>query len=207
MSASPQTAEIIELMRICKKCGIEKSVSEFNNNNRHKHLPLFVCKPCIAAPTIQRIKKQSEKKRAEINSTGAKSCSRCKRKKPLSEFYRTTETVTGFSSACRPCVRKSDKIRNIRDKEKRRKAHKFVNVKRKYGLTKNEWEIILNSQQNGCAICRKIFDHYKDIHVDHCHSTGKVRGLLCNKCNFALGLLCDDPKIIDSAARYLRDGR
>jgi hypothetical protein len=60
----------------------------------------------------------------------------------------------------------------------------------------------LKQQNNRCAICFTDFDGIKP-QVDHNHMTNKIRGLLCGKCNKAVGLLQDDPEIVQSAVRYL----
>ena len=62
---------------------------------------------------------------------------------------------------------------------------------------------MLEKQENKCAICRKVFDDRKHTHVDHNHTTGKVRALLCNQCNLAVGHLQDDPTLCFAAGAYL----
>ncbi len=76
-----------------------------------------------------------------------------------------------------------------------------------YGITQSDYLLILESQGGRCAICRTDSPEtkwHKTFSVDHCHATGKVRGLLCQKCNMAIGYLKDSPEAADSAAAYLR---
>src|SRR3546814_8498245 len=76
---------------------------------------------------------------------------------------------------------------------------------RKYGITMSEFEAMLERQGRVCAICHgQPNGPGKRFHVDHCHNSSKVRGLLCGKCNTAIGLLNDDPQLAESAAAYLR---
>lgn len=76
---------------------------------------------------------------------------------------------------------------------------------RKYGLTKAEFDLLLEQQGGVCAICAgPRSGPGKRFHVDHCHDTGQVRGLLCGNCNTAIGLLGDDPERAEKAAAYLR---
>lgn len=86
----------------------------------------------------------------------------------------------------------------LENKEKMRwqKLHK------RYGISVNEWEEMLLKQNSGCAICGKELDA-RTAHVDHDHETGKVRGLLCRACNFALGQLQDNPALLRRAAEYV----
>jgi hypothetical protein len=76
-----------------------------------------------------------------------------------------------------------------------------------YGLTHEQFMALLESQQNKCRICAKeIYESKKPMAVvDHCHRTNNVRGLLCQKCNTAIGLLGDDPTLLTLALRYLYD--
>lgn len=81
---------------------------------------------------------------------------------------------------------------------------------RTYGITKQEYEHMLDTQGNVCIICRKGNEEVKTrmhlrLVVDHCHNTNKVRGLLCHRCNQALGLFYDDPGSLRRAADYIEE--
>ena len=78
------------------------------------------------------------------------------------------------------------------------------NLKKKYGLTVDQFNEIVASQNGTCPICGK---KPKKFHVDHDHATGAVRGLLCLKCNSGMGVLGDDVAILVKAIKYLRRGR
>ena len=80
-----------------------------------------------------------------------------------------------------------------------------LHLKRNYGLSIEQFNIILLSQNNKCARCGSPApDHHKKrLNVDHCHETGKIRGILCDACNRALGLFKDDPEILNKAIDYL----
>jgi Recombination endonuclease VII. len=78
--------------------------------------------------------------------------------------------------------------------------------KQKYGLSQEGFDRLLESQNNGCASCRKTFvggNAFLVPHVDHDHKTGKVRGLLCRGCNIALGLLNESPENLRGLLEYL----
>lgn len=88
--------------------------------------------------------------------------------------------------------------------EFRQRRNEFEMV-RKYGLTMADFDALLASQGGVCAICKgSRSGPGVRFHVDHCHKSSKVRGLLCSRCNTAIGLLQDDPLIAESAAAYLR---
>jgi len=69
----------------------------------------------------------------------------------------------------------------------------------KYGLSSTEWLDLVRKQGFACAICREI----GPLMTDHCHSTGRVRGLLCRRCNTGIGLLGDSIEIMTAACAYL----
>lgn len=71
-------------------------------------------------------------------------------------------------------------------------------------ITEEEYQELSKHQNGQCAVCGYMPPFPKRLHVDHCHRTGGVRGLLCSKCNLGLGLLADDPKRCAAAARYLK---
>lgn len=77
-------------------------------------------------------------------------------------------------------------------------------LKRKYGITLIEWEKLFDTQDRKCAICQKDFTCGKNWHTDHDHVTGKIRGILCNLCNTALGKFKDNETTLQNAINYLR---
>lgn len=77
-------------------------------------------------------------------------------------------------------------------------------LKRAYKISLSEYNAMLKAQSYSCATCSAITPGGKGTwHVDHCHATGKVRGLLCRACNTALGLVKDNPKVLRQLASYL----
>ena len=74
----------------------------------------------------------------------------------------------------------------------------------KFGITLDDLEEMDRQQGGRCKICGGV-DDFQRLSIDHDHSTGKVRGLLCTKCNSGLGQFRDDPELLEAAAQYLRD--
>lgn len=90
-------------------------------------------------------------------------------------------------------------------REKKERSWSFL--MKKFGMTKEKYEEILESQGGVCAICgspdtKTLMTNY--LFVDHCHTTGKVRGLLCNNCNFSIGGFNDDISLLKAAIEYLQ---
>lgn len=89
--------------------------------------------------------------------------------------------------------------------EKRASYTRKSKLKSTYGISLNEYNELLKVQGNCCAICKKPQQEQKrNFAVDHDHNTGKIRGLLCIKCNRGIGLLQDNVDIIQEAVKYLR---
>lgn len=86
-----------------------------------------------------------------------------------------------------------------RDKLSARNRDKYM--KRRYGISRADYDALFERQGGVCAICRKRSK--ERLCVDHCHVTGMIRGLLCRKCNFGLGSLCDDQRALVAALAYL----
>ena len=86
--------------------------------------------------------------------------------------------------------------------------NKRTNLLKKYRLTVEHFETMKASQNGLCAICGEPPNEgYKHLCVDHCHNTGVVRGLLCQKCNKALGGFNDNPALLQTAIEYLTSNR
>lgn len=87
-----------------------------------------------------------------------------------------------------------------RGNQKRTPAqHRRDMLRRKYGMTEADYAVMKSAQGGKCAICAEP----GELCVDHCHATGRIRGLLCRSCNLALGYLRDDPNRLLSAIDYL----
>lgn len=83
-------------------------------------------------------------------------------------------------------------------------SYRTTHLKRQYQITDRDWEILYIEQQGCCTICGVHQDLlYRKLDTDHCHLSGKVRGLLCYKCNKAIGLFNDDITLLEKAKVYL----
>ena len=143
-----------------------------------------------------------------------KVCTGCKVEKTLEEFWIDKGTKSGLRSLCKSCdraYRQSERGRKVQKKYngtyKRRKVNRKAALKRKYGITIEDYDRRLKSQNGLCAICQTAPSKKRKLFVDHCHKTGKVRGLLCHNCNRALGMLKDSSKSAYRAAKYLDASR
>lgn len=123
-----------------------------------------------------------------------KKCSDCKETKEVAFFY--THKRDGYQSKCKECASKRGKewFANNPDKVRR-------NTLKYYGITQEDFEALFKEQQGKCAIC--LTESKKILNVDHCHTTGKVRGLLCFSCNTLLGTAKDSVKTLNNAIKYL----
>lgn len=98
---------------------------------------------------------------------------------------------------------------NKKWREENKEQDNFVmetaRLKRKYNLAREDYETLIESQNNCCKICGLPAKNNTQgkLYVDHCHTTGKVRGLLCMKCNTALGLLNDNKELLKEMIDYL----
>jgi hypothetical protein len=123
--------------------------------------------------------------------TPTKTCTRCREDKPLEEFPRSPSkyAIHGRGWACKKC-------RAITAAAWRNK-----NLPLFYGISTEQYEQLLETRGTRCPICG---DKNESPNIDHCHKTGKVRGLLCGRCNTALGMLRDNPRACLRAAIYLQ---
>ena len=87
--------------------------------------------------------------------------------------------------------------------------HEWYKSKRfdKYGITEGIFNVLLNEQKHSCAICLSGFTEKKRAYIDHCHSTGRVRGLLCMNCNTGLGHFKDSTELMACASLYLEENK
>jgi hypothetical protein len=152
---------------------------------------------------------------------GHKICSCCGKDLPFDNFYKNTTTKDGLRSRCKLCLylikikgkdfSKTEKEaykarKKIRAQEKRRRAEYLTYekmrdgmLKTKYNMTLADFELLLDLQDRKCGTCNKA----NDLCVDHCHNTGKVRGILCQGCNKSLGLIKESIDTLKNLINYL----
>ena len=129
-----------------------------------------------------------------------KVCFNCKVEKPLQDFYKSNTRY--YQRECKVCTkdRKNAWSKTPEGKE----SSKRTKLKARFGMSIEQYGSLLLKQNNCCAICgvhEKEFTH--KLAVDHCHTTGTIRGLLCKPCNLALGNMMDNPARLRVAALYL----
>jgi len=105
---------------------------------------------------------------------------------------------------CGACVTKARRDAN---REKDRLQRRDYWLRKKYGISIKEFDELFMSQGFVCALCEKSIPDKRHRHVDHCHSTGRVRGILCFNCNKSLGMLGDTPRSLEKALAYLNGER
>lgn len=133
-------------------------------------------------------------------------CSSCEQEKPPTEFYKNRSRPDGLQNYCKLCstaaYRKSlEKHRPART-ESRKKFDRNRNLKRLYGITLEEYELMLFDQNGRCALCFESLNE-KVAHVDHDHDTGVIRAILCGTCNSGLGMFHHSTEKLLRAISYL----
>lgn len=128
---------------------------------------------------------------------GFKICPKCLENKEAAAFgFRSSGKINSW---CISCKRENSKKWSLkRTPEYDRNA----NLKAKFNITLDDFKSMLDAQGGVCAICKQT-NGDKPLCVDHCHATGSVRKLLCNKCNTGLGMFRDNPEYLAEAIKYL----
>ena len=158
-----------------------------------------------------------------------KTCTKCKEYKKIEEFYISNSKVNARKVVCKSCdqsfrkERKSTFSLKWKEAEKRRKLKwgrdypekcRNSRLKSVFGITSEEYNDLSEKQNHNCAICNeketkvsKISGELKRLAVDHCHTTNKIRGLLCFHCNSSLGKFKDSIENLERAIEYLKKSR
>lgn len=215
-------------MKKCNRCGKRRPPSEFSKNVARSDGLDSWCKVCrhkerreYRAANLEKLRQYEvryagshrEEKLASARKYRQSNLEKCRKASREDMRRRRASDPEKF----REIKRKYDEVHreelNMRAREKRKaNPEKFREIDRKhrlrkeYGISIADYEDLLVKQNRHCAACgAEPFSVRAGglLHVDHDHFTGKVRGLLCQACNLALGLLCDDIKIIGGLTRYL----
>jgi hypothetical protein len=133
-----------------------------------------------------------------------KKCTKCGIEKPQSEFYKDKSRPSGKRSSCKNCDKLKSHLWRKADPHKTRECWRASKLKKKYNITNQQYEDMKIEQNDCCAICNVVLGFGHLSAIDHCHKTGKVRGLLCRNCNLLLGNAKDNIDILKSAQIYLK---
>ncbi|MCC5475101.1 endonuclease VII domain-containing protein [Streptomyces sp. JA03] len=172
-------------MKRCSRCKQHKPRAAFARNKAMRDGLQVSCRECASAYHQQRQVAKGRNVRPGVNvPPGHKYCRTCGEIKPHSEWTRNSSASDGLATLCEACKA-----------VKGRQHH----LKCDYNLTEAERDAMIASQRGLCAICPDA----PPVHVDHCHKTGRVRGVLCFNCNSAIGKLRDDPDVGRRAVAYL----
>lgn len=179
----------------CPKCNWWKELVDFHNNKKLKDGLSFYCKEC----TLKQRRVSYEKKKKPIRFLNRKqnvkgwTCNHCGIFKMPNLYHKNGKYPDGTQRHqcwCAECTKEAN-----------------YKAKLKNGwllLTKEQYNHLYNQQAGKCAICGT---HQKELkrtlHTDHSHETGKIRGLLCFKCNAVLGMMNDSPERLNKAIQYL----
>lgn len=158
-------------------------------------------KKCEKHPESPRYRRKClECHRANAREWNRKNKELCKKRN--AEYHKTNKTQIA--------ERKSKHYRD--NKEHHRMMARRYMLRSKYGMSLEDYDVMLDKQNGVCAICfnpetQKSNKRGKvdSLRVDHCHSTGKVRGLLCSKCNFGIAQLDDSIDLLQNAIKYLKN--
>jgi hypothetical protein len=177
------------ITKICSKCNQEKSAEKFYKNSICKDGLDQVCADCcrrIGRVTALRYRQKNRLQNKQFDYSIEKQlrCIKCKQTKASSFFCKSKDRRSGYSAICKECT-------------------SVLRRKEAYGIDSDFISILIKQQNGKCAICKTIFG--KNFHVDHSHITDSVRGLLCGKCNLALGLFHDNSSLLRSAIAYLEN--
>jgi len=145
-----------------------------------------------------------------------KQCQKCKEDKEITDFYKNRNCTGGYDTTCKSCFKSRATEYYLNNKKTVLERHskdwlsqKQRNLKKKYGMSLEDYVIQFTEQNGCCYICKEqhvLFDKaVNQLVVDHNHNTGKVRKLLCNKCNQGLGLFQDNFDLLTKAAEYLKE--
>lgn len=175
-------------VRQCSICKESKPLTSeyFHKQSANKSGFGHYCKPCQSQYIKNRRDSKGQTVFDRLNHTKThRVCRSCGKETPNKEM----KNKRHWHSYCKSCRSEYTRRRNISQ----------------YGITPDDYKVMLDKQNGTCYICKK-FDT-KALAVDHDHDTGKVRGLLCTRCNRGIGLFGDSPDLLARAAEYLTTKR
>lgn len=204
-------------MKICTKCGQSKSPDEFHRNAARPDGRAGRCKTCLNA--IRREYNAANKDRISVQRKAQRTANKEKIAAQKRAYHAANrETIAArkaiYYAANRDRINAANRARRAQNPEKYRardraryqeKRAKSLEAfrRQKYGLEPLAYQAMLDAH-DGCAVCGGATA--RGLFVDHCHDTGRVRGLLCQNCNTGLGMFGDNRELLLAAIEYLDSG-
>ncbi len=166
-------------LRKCKGCGEVKPLTNFHKNRKGSESRKYKCKTCTNAEAKEWARNHPENVKASQRKRRAADAERFREKERA--YYQKT-------------------------KERRLELKKLERFRR-YGITYDAFFELLGGQDFACSICQETFEEAdpRNVHIDHCHDSSRVRGILCRNCNIGIGHLKESPDLLRRAADYLSD--
>lgn len=177
----------------CGKCGKDLELRYFSFRTDTNKLR-DQCKKCHKGYLSDLFLKQENDQ--NLFNEGKKYCGKCGEIKKLDEFNFDKATRFGYTSRCKEC------LHEISISEHHVYRERVSRIKRLYNGSDEDVEVIFNTHV--CEICGVVFNSKTHKHIDHDHTSGKIRGCLCNKCNMGLGSFGDDIIKMELAINYLK---
>lgn len=187
----PAKIIVIDNKITCKGCKETKELIHFQYRKDTNSYRGF-CRSCDRGSTFSL--KEKTLKIDQLLNDGFIKCIGCKEVKSITDYFSDASRKRGFSQRCKACDTERAKYP--------RKVHQLFAL---YGLTIEDHIKMIDNQSNKCLICSIDFAtlNSKHVHVDHCHETGKIRGILCKNCNHGIGNFKDNLLFLQNAITYL----
>ena len=190
--------------KVCTACAVDKPLAEYSADKRKTDGLQSRCRECNNAWR----RENRERLAPAVRAYRAANAERIRiRERVYKEQNKERDALCAKAYHARDDVKERRRVL-ARARRKDRSEAQVVKDRshklRLYGLTLPEYEALLAQQGNRCAICRTSLPLFsRETHVDHCHATGAVRGVLCHNCNNGLGHFRDDPSYLEAAIAYL----
>lgn len=127
-------------------------------------------------------------------------------------YHKDCTKSYGHRPDCRICNSKSQKQKEDRNfklkvyRQQNPAVHQNAHLKKNFGITLTQYDLMLTQQEQRCAICKKHkFEFTRNLAVDHSHTTGQIRRLLCYGCNTGIGMLKENIEIMTQALNYIKE--